>query len=155
MRLFVEREKNVQPSVTALLNDERRRGADRIDFYRNFADRVRSLREELRDALALLRSEGKRIVGYAAAAKACTLMNFCGIGPEQLDYLVDLNIYKQGRYMSGNKLPILSPQALIEDQPDYVLVLAWNFAKEIMDQQAAYRSRGGRFIIPVPEVSIH
>lgn len=155
LRLFVGHQANVQPSVVHLLEEESRRGADRIGFYRDFADRVRSLREELREKLGFLRSEGKRIVGYAAAAKACTLMSFCNIGPEFLDYLVDLNPYKQGRYMSGNKLPILAPEKLIEDHPDYVLILAWNFASEIMAQQDQYKAAGGRFIVPVPEVRIY
>ena len=154
LRLFVGRKEDVQPGVTDLLATEEKRGVSGIDFYRNFADEVCSLKDELMALLTKLRAEGKRVVGYAAAAKACTMMAFCGIDGQHLDYLVDLNTFKQGRYMTGNHLLIRPPSALLEDKPDYVLILAWNFATEIMKQQAEYQAGGGRFIIPVPKVKV-
>ena len=134
---------------------ERRAGLDSIDRYRRFAAEVARSREMLRDLLCRLRSQRRTLAGYGAPAKGNTLLNYCGIDTSFLPYTVDKNERKVGLYTPGMHIPTRPVSALLGEQPDDVLILAWNFAAEIMSQQETYRARGGRFITPVPEPVLH
>lgn len=141
-------------AVKKLLAHEESWGVRKAEAYAPFAARVGRLKTELVALLRKLKGEGKTIAAYGAAAKGSTLLNHFGIGKDLLDFVADRSTHKQGRFMPGVDIPIVAPEALLEKKPDYCLLLTWNFADEILAQQSAYRAAGGKFIVPVPEVTI-
>ena len=140
--------------VEALLAEEAAWGVDKLATYRDFGARVEALKHSLTSTLTKFKQRGDHIAAYGAAAKGSTLLNYFGIGKETLDFVVDRSPHKQGRFMPGVHLPISAPERLLEDMPDEVLLLTWNFADEILEQQKTYRQLGGKFIIPLPEVKV-
>lgn len=136
--------------VLRMVEAERDIGLTSLVRWQQFALDVQNQRAGLLDLLANLRVEGKTVAGYGAPAKGNTLLNYCAIGTDQVPYTVDRNPLKIGTLTPGMHLPVLLVETLLERQPDYVLILAWNFAEEIMRQQAEYHRRGGKFIVPIP-----
>ncbi len=149
-----ERHRDHAPAVREMAEDENSRSFCSPERYRMFADDVARHGTALRELLRGLRDSGHTLAGYGAPAKGNTLLNYCRIGTDLLPYTTDRNPLKVGKFTPGAHLPVLPPSELLERQPDYVLILAWNFAREIMEQQKEYAARGGRFVIPVPEPKV-
>jgi SAM-dependent methyltransferase len=154
LRWTVSPQENVSDEVRAHLAAERDDGLLASDYYAGFGRKVEQVKADLLELLRKLRADGKTIAAYGAAAKGSTLVNYVGIGTDLVDFVVDRNVHKQDKLMPGVHLPIRDPAVLLADQPDYLLLLAWNFADEIMQQQQEYQRRGGRFIVPVPTPTI-
>jgi SAM-dependent methyltransferase len=154
LRLFVESVDAPQGSVLEYLSEEKRAGLAGLGYYAGFAARVEAIRRELGGLLRELKARGHHLAAYGAAAKGATLLNYAGIGADLLDFVVDRNVHKQGKYMPGVHIPIVAPSELMTRRPDYVLMLPWNFRDEILAQQTDFRRQGGKFIVPIPTVEI-
>jgi hypothetical protein len=141
-------------SLQKLRASEQAAGLDRIETYGAFAERVKETKRKLLDFLIRAKREGKQIAGYGAPGKGNTLLNYCGIRTDFLDYVVDRNPYKQGRFLPGTHVPIYHPDRIRQTMPDYVLILPWNVKDEIIAQNSFIRSWGGQFVVPIPEVQV-
>lgn len=154
LRVYVGKNIKIKNSVEEFLNKEKNLDLDKSETYLRFSEKASKNRTALKDLLLGLKKEGKKIVGYGAPAKGNTLLNYCGINDKVLDYLIDTTPFKQGKLTPGTHIPIYSPEKLNYDVPDYLLLLAWNYAEAILKKEVVLRERGAKFIIPVPEVKI-
>ena len=159
LRVFVKRKISQKPetlsaSVAKYLQQERELKLDSLPTWEQFSNKIILNKEKLKEMLRRMKSEGKRIAGYGAPAKGNTLLNYFEIGNGILDYIADDSSFKQGLYTPGTHIPVVEPARLNSDRPDYLLILAWNFAEQIMSKLGAYKEAGGKFIIPVPETRI-
>jgi 2-polyprenyl-3-methyl-5-hydroxy-6-metoxy-1,4-benzoquinol methylase len=144
----------VSAAVDRIIGEEERYGMRSLDTYQRFADGVRETRESLVEFFAEARGAGRSVAGYGAPAKATTLLNYCGIGSDSIEYTVDRNPLKQGRTLPGTGIPIHAPERLAETRPDYVVILPWNLREEIAGQLAGVRAWGGRLVVPVPRAMV-
>jgi 2-polyprenyl-3-methyl-5-hydroxy-6-metoxy-1,4-benzoquinol methylase len=149
-----ELQRPASPRVKALLEEERRAGLGAIQTYESFSQRVKESKYALLELLIEIKRTGKRIAGYGAPAKGNTLLNYCGIRTDFLEYTVDRNPYKQGLLLPGSRIPVYDPEKIVETRPDYVFILPWNLKAEICSQMATIRDWGGKFVLPAPEVTV-
>jgi hypothetical protein len=146
--------KPVGSRVVELRNRELAAGFERMETYSTFGEKVKESKRSLLEFLIQARRSGKRIAGYGAPGKGNTLLNYCGIRTDFIDFTVDRNPYKQGKFLPGTHIPIFSPEKIMETRPDYVLILPWNFKDEIVKQMAVIREWGGKFVVPIPTAKV-
>lgn len=157
LRIFAQRltpDRAPSQAVQSLLQQEQAWGVGKLDSYLPFARRVETLKADLLRLLEQLKAQGRRVAAYGASAKGSTLLNYFGVGKDHLEFVADRSTVKQGRFTPGTEIPIVPPEKLLDSGVDYCLLLTWNFAEEILRQQAEFRARGGKFIIPVPDVQV-
>jgi hypothetical protein len=158
LRIYARHAENknvpISVEVTKLLERETQKGFTTLDHYLHFSEKVHATKRKLLDFLIQAKDDGKRIAGYGAPAKGNTLLNYCGIRTDLIDFIVDRSPQKQGRYTPGTRIPIRPPEAIRETRPDFLLILPWNLKEEIMNQMAYIREWGGQFVVPIPEVRV-
>ena len=141
-------------AVDRVLGNERKAALDTIEGYQNFSEKVSKVKDDLLQFLDDARSRGEQVIGYGAPAKGNTLLNFCGVGPDSIQYTVDRSPHKQGRLLPGTHIPVHAPERIAETRPDYVLILPWNLQDEIVEQMSHVREWGGKFVVPIPELRV-
>lgn len=158
LRIYARHAENaalpVSPKVAELRGREQAAGLERADTYLSFAEQVRATKRSLLKFLISAREAGKRVVGYGAPAKGNTLLNYCGVRTDLIEYTVDRSPHKQGHFLPGVHIPVYGPEHIRETRPDYVLILPWNIKDEVMAQMADVRGWGGKFVVPIPEVRV-
>ena len=154
LRLTFAKAEAPSEAVEKILAEEKQLGLDTIAYYEAFGARVRAFRAKARALLGNLKAEGKRIAAYGAAAKGTIMLNFLDLNSRVIEYAVDRNIQKQGKFMPGVRVPIEAPERLATDRPDYVVILPWNFRDEIIRQQQDFLKSGGKFVVPIPDLEI-
>jgi SAM-dependent methyltransferase len=155
IRQYVSKKPGESETVKRLLAEEHRLGIDRFgSYYESFAQRVEQIKRQLLKILNDLKQQGKRVAAYGASAKGSTMLSYLNAGPELIEFVVDKNVHKHGKFMPGVHNPVYDVTAIADKKPDYLLLLVWNLKDEILRQQDAYRKAGGRFIIPIPTPSI-
>lgn len=146
---------DLAPNVQKVIDDERTARLDRVEGYESFAPQVKETKFEFVDFLLTAAKQGKNVAGYGAPGKSATLLHYCGIGKDLIEYTVDRSLYKQGRHLPGTRIPICHPDRIRETKPDYVVILPWNLKDEIMLQLQFIREWGGRFVVPIPRVTVY
>jgi C-methyltransferase C-terminal domain len=158
IRIYARHADDTSKSISARLVDLRNRelaaGLDRMNTYSSFAEQVKATKRNLLEFLIQARRAGSKVVGYGAPGKGNTLLNYCGIRTDFLDFTVDRNPYKQGKFLPGTHIPIFPVEKIDEARPDYLLILPWNFKDEIIRQMARIRTWGGKFVVPIPNVQV-
>ena len=158
LRIYVKHQKNnkikIEDSVNHILNSEEKFGMSEINTYLEFSEKIKHLKKEIKKFFEETKEKKKKVICYGAAAKGNTLLNYCQIGKENIEFVVDNNQYKQGLYLPGSHLQIKDPNKILEVKPDFVFILPWNIKNEIMDEIEYIRDWGGKFVIAIPEIKI-
>ncbi len=159
LRIYGKHDTAVYPNINQRVNQLRQKeiaaGLNQIETYVTFGEKVKETKRKLLSFLLAAKAEGKSIVGYGAPAKGNTLLNYCGIGRDFIDYTVDRNPHKQSLFLPGTHIPIHNPDKIRETKPNYVLILPWNLKEEIIEQMAFIGDWGGQFVVPIPEVNFY